>query len=135
MSRSIEAGRSRTRRAALCIAGLVTVVLGLGIRTLSDGAWAGPAGDALYSVLVYVVVGILIPRKPKVLVVAAAVTACVLIELFQLTGLPAQLGQSWPPIRLVLGTTFGTADLLAYAGGGALAYAADRTIGTAAKSR
>ena len=135
MSRSVEAARPRTRRAALCIAGLMTVVLGLGIRTLSDGAWAGPAGDALYAVLVYVAVALLIPWKPKALIAVTAVTACVVIELFQLTGLPAELGQSWPPIRLVLGTTFGTADLIAYAGGGALAHAADRTMGTVANSR
>ena len=127
--------RPRTRRAALCVAGLVTVALGLGIRTFSDGTWTGPAGDALYAVLVYVLVALLVPRKPKTLIAAAAVTACAVIELFQLTGLPAELGQSWPPIRLVLGTTFGAADLLAYAGGSALAYAADRTMGTVAKSR
>lgn len=117
------------------IAGLMIVVLGLGIRTFGDGAWTGPAGDALYAVLVYVLVALLVPGKPKLLVAAAAVTACAMIELFQLTGLPAELGQSWPPIRLVLGTTFGTADLLAYAGGAALAYAADRTMGTVANSR
>ena len=92
MSRSVEAARPRTRRAALCIAGLMTVVLGLGIRTLSDGAWAGPAGDALYAVLVYVAVALLIPWKPKALIAVAAVTACVVIELFQLTG-SAELGQ------------------------------------------
>ncbi|MBT2533351.1 DUF2809 domain-containing protein [Arthrobacter sp. ISL-48] len=130
VSCSVEPGRLRIRRALLCIAGLITVVLGLSIRTLSDAAWTGPAGDGLYAVLVYVLVGILIPSKSKTLIAAAAVTVCVLIELFQLTGLPAELGKSWPPIRLVLGTTFGTADLFAYAGGAAVAYAVDWTTGT-----
>jgi hypothetical protein len=51
------------------------------------------------------------------------------IELFQLTGIPAELGKFWPPVRLVLGTTFGTADLGAYSGGAAVAYAVDRTAG------
>ena len=41
------------------------------------------------------------------MIAAAAVTVCVTIEPFQLTGLPAELGESWPPLRLVLGTTFG----------------------------
>jgi len=119
----------------LCLAGLMTVVLGLGIRTFSDGAWTGPAGDALYAVLAYVLLALLIPRKPKALTAAAAVAACGMIELFQLTGLPAALGRSWPPIRLVLGTTYGTADLLAYAAGSAVACASDWTIGAASHSR
>lgn len=124
---SVEPGRSRIRPALLCVAALMSVVLGLSIRTFSDAAWTGPAGDGLYAALVYVLVAILIPSKPKVLIAAAAFAVCVMIELFQLTGLPAELGESWPPLRLVLGTTFGTADLLAYAVGTAVAYAVDRT--------
>lgn len=112
----------------------MSVVLGLSIRTLSDAAWTGPAGDGLYAVLVYILVAILIPSKSKALIAAAAVTVCVMIELFQLTGLPAELGESWPPLRLVLGTTFGTADLLAYASGAAVAYAVDQTTGTVVNS-
>ncbi|WP_248760837.1 DUF2809 domain-containing protein [Pseudarthrobacter sp. SSS035] len=134
MSSSLEPGRSRVRRVLLCIAGLISVVLGLSIRTLSDAAWTGPAGDGLYAVLIYILVAILIPSTSKALIAAAAVTACVMIELFQLTGLPAELGDFWPPFRLVLGTTFGTADLLAYAGGAAVAYAVDRTTGTVVTS-
>jgi uncharacterized protein DUF2809 len=131
---SLEPERSRIRRALLCIAGLMTVVLGLSIRTLNDAAWTDPAGDGLYAVLVYVLVAILIPSKSKALIAAAAVTVCVMIELLQLTGLPAELGKSLPPLRLVLGTTFGTADLLAYACGAGVAYAVDRTMGTAVNS-
>jgi hypothetical protein len=114
----------------LCIAGLMTIVLGLSIRTLSDAAWTGPAGDGLYAVLVYILVAILIPSKSKALIAGAAVTVCAMIELFQITGLPAELGESWPPLRLVLGTTFGTADLLAYACGAAVAYTVDHTTST-----
>jgi hypothetical protein len=58
----------------LCIAGLMSVVLGLSIRTLSDAGWICPAGDGLYAVLVYVLVAILIPWKSKTLL--AAVTIC-----------------------------------------------------------
>lgn len=130
VSRSVEPGRSRIRRALLCIAALTCTVLGLGIRMLSDAEWTVPAGDGLYAVLIYILVAVLIPSKPKALISAAALAVCVMIELFQLTGLPADLGQSWPPLRHVLGTTFGTADLLAYAGGAAVSYAVDRTTGT-----
>ena len=86
VSCSVVPGRSRIRRSLLCIAGLMSVVLGLSIRTLSDAAWTGPAGDGLYAVLVYILVAILIPSKSKALIAAAAVIACVVIELFQLTG-------------------------------------------------
>ena len=113
----------------------MSIVLGLSIRTLSDAAWTGPAGDALYAVLVYILVAILIPAKSKAVTAAAAVTACATIELFQLTGIPSELGESWPPLRLILGTTFGTADLLAYACGAAVAYAVDRTVNTWVNSR
>lgn len=131
VSSSVAPGHSRIRRSLLCIAGLMGVVLGLSIRTFSDTAWTGPAGDGLYAVLVYILVAIVVPSKSKALTAAAAVTVCVTIELFQLTGLPAELGESWPPLRLVLGTTFGAADLLAYTCGAAVAYAVDRTMGTA----
>jgi hypothetical protein len=119
----------------LCIAALVTVALGVGVRTVGDGAWTGPVGDALYAVLVYLVVAILIPRTPRARVAGMAVAACVLIELFQLTGVPAELGESWPPLRWVLGTTFGAADLVAYAVGGAVAYAADLAVGRLYEAR
>jgi hypothetical protein len=117
-----------TRRAKLGVAALATVVLGLSIRTFGDGAWAGPAGDALYAVLIYLLVAILIPTTPQALVAGAAMTICALIEVLQLTGLPAQLAQSWPPVGLLLGTTFGMADLIAYAVACTGAYAIDRTL-------
>jgi len=126
--------RSRTRRAALGIAALVTISLGLGIRAFVDAAWAGPVGDALYAVLVYLLIAFLVPRKPQTPVAAVALTLCLLIELFQLTGLPADLAQSWPPVRLVLGTTFGLTDLVAYTGRCILAYVLDRTLGNTIKS-
>ncbi len=107
----------------------MTIALGLGIRALSTAAWTGPAGDALYAVLIYLLVAILLPARSRVLVAGLALTVCVAVELLQLTGLSAELGALWSPLRLVLGTTFGFADLVAYAGGVALAYAVDRLLG------
>jgi hypothetical protein len=124
-----EARRQGRRRAALLVAGLATVALGLGVRALGDGAWAGPVGDALYAVLIYLVVAFLDPSGPRLRAAAIAAVACLTIELFQLTGVPAGLGQAWPPIRLVLGTTFGAADLGAYAVGVAAAHVLDRALG------
>ena len=67
VSSSVVPGRPRIRRSLLCIAGLISVVLGLSIRTFSDAAWTGPAGDGLYAVLVYILVAVLIPSKSKAL--------------------------------------------------------------------
>ena len=60
---------------------------------------------------------------------AAAVALCALIELFQLTPYPARLGESWPPLQLVLGTTFNAWDLPAYLAGAAAACVADGLMG------
>jgi hypothetical protein len=130
-----RSGPVRTRRLALGLAVPATVALGLGIRAVGDGAWTGPAGDVLYAVLIYLLVAFLIPARPRSLIAAAALSACVLVELLQLTGLPADLARSWPPIRLALGTTFGLADLVAYAGGCVLAAAADRALGRGPRTR
>jgi hypothetical protein len=68
------------------------------------------------------------PTAPQALAAAAAITTRALIEVLPLTGLPSQLAQSWPPVRLLLGTTFGMADLIAYAAACTFAYAVDRTL-------
>lgn len=97
---------------------MLVVVAGL-------AAGSNPLGDALYAVLVYVLV---IAVAPAVRVRRAAVVAfgiCAAIELLQLTGLPATIADALPPARNVLGTTFHAPDLLAYAAGVALAGGVD----------
>lgn len=116
----------------LLAAGAATVVLGLSVRGFGAPAWAGPAGDALYAVMVYVAIAFLLPRKPRLLIALAALIACTAIELFALTGIPAALASVWPPFRLVFGTTFGPVDLAAYAAGSAAGLAADAGISAAA---
>lgn len=116
------------RRVGLTLAAVVTIALGLGIRTLVDAAWAGPAGDVLYAVMVYLAVAFLLPRRPRWVAVVVAFCLCAAIELFQATGIPAELAQQWPLVRLVLGTTFVPGDLLAYAAGVVLAALADAVL-------
>lgn len=111
------------------MAGIVTVVLGLGIRAGVDAAWAGPAGDALYAVLMYLLLAFLLPRRPRWQVAVVALAVCWGIELFQATGVPADLAGMWPPVRLLLGTTFVPVDLLSYAAGVACALAVDALVG------
>nr|WP_251045804.1 universal stress protein [Arthrobacter sp. ISL-5] len=49
----------------------------MSIRTLSDAAWTGPAGDGLFAVLVYILVAILVPSKSKALIVAAGLALAI----------------------------------------------------------
>ncbi|NUL48947.1 DUF2809 domain-containing protein [Cellulosimicrobium funkei] len=128
-------GRYWTRRPALAAAAVATVCLGLGVRFLADGGWTGPAGDALYAVLVYLLVAWCVPWESPRVVAGVAVALCWLIELFQLTGLPLALAEAWWPARLVLGTGFAWVDLLAYAAGVLVAGAADAALGRVVRGR
>ncbi|MFC4118319.1 DUF2809 domain-containing protein [Nonomuraea zeae] len=104
-------------RLPVFLAAALTVVLGVGVRLLWDGPVAKYAGDALYTVLIYTLVVLVLPGvRPW----AAALTATGLswaIEFAQLWEIPALL-------RPVLGSTFNPPDLLWYAVGGAAAWAA-----------
>ncbi len=51
------------------------------------------------------------------------------VELFQLTGVPAELAARSTLARLVLGTTFNAPDLFWYATGAAAGWAAHRAVG------
>lgn len=108
---------TRIQRAILLGAAALTIVVGLTVHTFATGPLADPAGDVLYAVMASLLVAFLMPRWNAWLVATVAFAFCAAIELFQLTGVPIQLAEQWAPIRLVLGTTFVPADLLAYAAG------------------
>lgn len=120
--------RGRERR-ALALTGLVVVAAGLATRVVGAAlgldAIAGPAGDALYAALGFVLVAFVRPAARGWVVAAVAWGLCAAIELAQLTGVPAQLTALWWPFRLVLGTTFHAPDLIAYAVGALLAAVVD----------
>lgn len=115
-----------SRRAALIVAAVGVVILGLALHYLSLGGPAGLAADALYTVLVYLVLAAIAPRTPRHWLALAAFGFSAAVEFSQLTGIPAQLAESFPPSRLVFGTTFSGWDLAAYAVGAATVWAADR---------
>ncbi|NUU17172.1 DUF2809 domain-containing protein [Cellulomonas humilata] len=104
--------------AALAAVGLV--VVGLAISR-SDGLLADKAGDVLYAALVYALLVVVAPRARPWTVAAVAFGWCALVELAQLTGIPAAVVDAVPAARYVLGTTFAALDLVAYAVGAALA--------------
>ncbi|MFC8730893.1 DUF2809 domain-containing protein [Luteimicrobium sp. NPDC057192] len=104
-------------RLVLLLVALAVVLAGLGARALLPSVLGGPAGDALYATLVVVLVALVRPTTPVWLAATVGFGLCVLVELFQLTGVPATLAAHWPPVRLALGTTFAATDLLRYAVG------------------
>lgn len=115
----------RRRRRRLLVAAALVIVVGLLTHILGSGPIAGLAGDALYAVMVYLVIAVAFPRAHSVAVGAGTLAICMLIELFQLTGLPALWAQEFWPVRLVLGVGFDGADLVAYAVGACAAALVD----------
>ncbi|MFJ6417328.1 DUF2809 domain-containing protein [Paeniglutamicibacter sp. NPDC091659] len=122
--------RARMRRLAAGLLVVPVVVLGLGARFLGAGPAADLSGGVLYAVLVYVLLVFLRPRAAPWSNAAIALAFCVAIELLQITSIPATLAAAFPPIRLVLGSTFVPLDLLAYVIGAGLALGIDSLIGS-----
>jgi len=118
----------RRRRIALALAVPAVVVVGL-LAHRVGGAALEFAADALYTVLVYLLLAVGFPRARRIPVAAVAIGISASIELLQLTGLPARLADAVPVSALVLGTGFQWLDLLAYLVGGAAAAAVDGLVG------
>jgi len=117
--------RPRRRLVALVLL-LCAIAAGLGIHYAAPaGTLSDMSGDILYAVAAYLAVVILAPRLPPLVVGTIAAGWCVLIELFQLTGIPLQLGTAFPPSMLVLGTVFDARDIALYLATAALLTAVD----------
>lgn len=126
------------RRTAPAVAAVVTVAAGLSVRSVLGGDLAKYAGDALYALLIFWLVLVVAPRTRAWVSAAVSFGASVAVELFQLTGVPAELGAHSVLARLVLGTTFNAPDLPFYAVGAALGWAlhlAVRSTGAARRRR
>ncbi|PRY65379.1 uncharacterized protein DUF2809 [Glaciihabitans tibetensis] len=108
------------RRLVLLILACGTIALGLGVHWALPGSAGDFAADALYAVLIYFLVGVIAPRAPALLLGAVSFGFCLGLELFQLTGIPLIWADAFTPASLVLGTTFVTRDIVAYAIGVAL---------------
>ncbi|WZH36793.1 MAG: DUF2809 domain-containing protein [Microbacterium enclense] len=105
----------RHRRVAALAALIVVIAAGLIVaRALPDSIATDIAGDALYAVATYAGLVLVWPRGHRVVLAAVAATWCVVVELLQLSGIPATLAERFPPAALVLGTGFDPRDLLVY---------------------
>lgn len=128
--------RFRARRWASLAALVVVVAAGLFVHAvLPESAFSDIAGDALYAVAIYAGLVLLFPRTTAVAVGALAATWCVVVELFQLTGVPFALGAAFPPAALVFGSGFDARDLVVYAAAAAAAAAIDAMVGARAGIR
>jgi hypothetical protein len=107
---------SEMPRLPVAIAAVLTIAAGLGIRLLGNGPFAKYAGDALYTVLIYLLLVLAWPAiRPWVAALVSAGLSWA-IEFAQLGDIPAVL-------RPVLGSTFNPPDLFWYAVGAAIAWA------------
>lgn len=103
------------RRIALAILAAIVLCAGLAVHRLGSGDAGDIAGDALYAVLAYLLIALVLARRPRSLVAALAIILCTSVELLQLTELPGDAAAAFSPAALVLGRGFDQRDLLVYA--------------------
>jgi hypothetical protein len=113
-----SAGRER---AAVSVAAVLVVALGVAAKLVVPGLTGDLLGSALYTVLIALLLRLVGPRLPAVVAAGAATTASIAVELLQLTGLPTAVSAVCPPAAWVLGSTFVATDLLGYVVGGVAA--------------
>lgn len=124
MSRRVRAVTSLTRsRVRIAVVGAFALALGIASRRwpLGTPLWDDHLGDACYAAMIVVVLAFARPACARVRLALVAFAIGAAIELFQLTGLPAEWARAFRPLALVFGTTFAWADLVAQAVGIVLA--------------
>jgi len=111
---------TRTRFIYL-VASIAVIALGIVSRLVVTGSvlWDKYLGDALYAVLIYLLLAIWRPRDPVWLRAVVSFALAFAVELFQLTGIPVSLIASEnlavKLFGIALGAHFRWWDVLAYA--------------------
>jgi hypothetical protein len=95
------------------LAGTVALALASRLYPLGFKLWDKSLGDALYTVAVYLVLALLLPRRSPALIAALALGFSVAVELLQLTGIPARYGHLIL-VRWLLGRGFAWHDIACY---------------------
>ena len=110
----------------LLLAMAVTVALGLASRLYPTGwfLWDRVLGEVLYAVAAYIVWAMILGRKPPLVIAGIAFASCLAVELFKLTGIPAE-NQHMFLVRWFLGMTFSVVNLGYYLIGVVLSAFAD----------
>src|SRR5215218_1167207 len=96
----------------LLLALAVTVFLGLASRLHPMGwlLYDRVLGEVLYAVAAYLVLAMLLVRRPPWLIAGVAFGCCLAVELFKLTGIPAEYQHVFL-VRWFLGMTFAWVNL------------------------
>lgn len=99
----------------LVLALAVTIMVGLASRFYPIGwyLWDRVLGEVLYAVAAYLAIALIVIRKPPFLIAVLAFGACLAVELFKLTGIPANHQQVFL-VRWFLGMAFSMENLLDY---------------------
>lgn len=106
---------STPRRFTVATLAVLTVAAGLLVHRFGSGIQGDIVGDALYAVLIYLLFVFLLPRNARTLPAALSIILCTGIEFLQLTDIPEQVTEAFPPAVLALGAGFDQRDLLVYA--------------------
>src|SRR5947209_12858995 len=90
----------------------VTVALGLASRLYPVGwfLWDRVTGEVLYAVAAYLALAVFLFRKPPWFIAVTAFGCCLAVELFKLTGIPAE-NQRLFLVRWFLGMIFSVVNL------------------------
>jgi hypothetical protein len=96
----------------LLLALAATVFLGLASRLHPLGwfLWDRVLGEVLYAVAAYLVLAMFLVRRPPWLIAGLAFSSCLAVEVFKLTGIPAE-HQHLFLVRWFLGMTFAWVNL------------------------
>jgi hypothetical protein len=96
----------------LLLALAATVFLGLASRLHPLGwfLWDRVLGEVLYAVAAYLVLAMLLVRRPPWLIAGLAFGCCLAVEVFKLTGIPAEHQRVFL-VRWFLGMTFAWVNL------------------------
>ncbi len=109
-----------TKRTVVLTEIVVVVVAGIASRLVVTGVslFDNYVGDALYAMLAYVLLTLVWIKGKPLTKAGITIVVTILIETFELTGIGAQLWQSHnlalKLLGIVLGTTFGWWDIVAY---------------------
>lgn len=105
----------------------ITVAIGLASRLHPIGwsLWDRVVGEILYGVASYLAWAVILFRRPPSLIAVVAFASCLAVELFKLTGIPAE-NQNQFLVRWFLGMTFSVVNLGYYLLGVVLIAVVDR---------
>ena len=110
---------------------IMTIIIGISSRVFETGnpVFDKYLGDALYAILIYLLLGFLWDEIRPIIKLIISTIVVLMIEIFQISGIPLQLSQSdnilLRIISILIGTEFSFYDIYAYIIGLVIMYLLD----------